>query len=103
GHSGNPDGKSRTRREQRIAEKMAEIAIEFGGVEALSAGDRVLLRGAAEELISPSRPHNHEARTRSGNIGAGRLKAIRRHRGELELAGAETPRSELERLLTRKA
>src|SRR5262249_8259552 len=100
GNSGNPYGKSKTRREQLIAEQMAEIAVEFGGVEALSPGDRVLLRGAAEELISPARPHNHEARTRSANIISRALSTIRRHRGterepEPESNGAP---SELEKL-----
>jgi hypothetical protein len=81
GQSGNPHGKSRAWREARIAEVMAEIAAEFGGEAALSAGDRALLRIAAEEVIATPRAHDHEARTRSANIIARALNAIRRHRG----------------------
>jgi hypothetical protein len=51
GVSGNPAGRSKAARDARVAAKMAELAVEFGGVAALSSIDTTLLRQAAELLM----------------------------------------------------
>jgi hypothetical protein len=80
GQSGNPVGTSKAAREARIVAKMDEIGAEFGGVAALSPGDRVLLRQAAELLTAP-RPKSAEDRVRDANVVTRAVGAIRKHRG----------------------
>jgi hypothetical protein len=60
GQSGNPQGAKS--RKQRHAELLSEIASDMGGVDMLSAGDRVMLNRAVDLLIS--RPSNADCRVR---------------------------------------
>jgi hypothetical protein len=82
GVSGNPAGRSKAARDARVAAKMAELAVEFGGVAALSSIDTTLLRQAAELLMR--RPQGADDHVRIVNAVTRILGGIRLRHGKRE-------------------
>jgi hypothetical protein len=56
GISGNPQGSiSKAEQARRVAEMAESLAVEFGGLSALSPAERLLIEGAAELALMPIR------------------------------------------------
>jgi len=88
GVSGNPAGRSKAARDARVAAKMAELAVEFGGVSALSSIDRTLLRQAAELLMR--RPQGADDHVRIVNAVNRILGGLRKRRPPVPVSNLRT-------------
>lgn len=77
GNNANPVGRWAARK-AKLGAKMAEVAVEFGGVEALSSIDRALVEQAAALMLR--HPTNDEDATRIANTVARLLRSVRRDR-----------------------
>ncbi len=83
GASGNPLGReSRAAKLARRDARAAELAAEFGGLDALTAVERVMIQQAAELLLG--NPRSAEDKVRYANTIARLLGAVRKRRGERE-------------------
>jgi hypothetical protein len=79
GQSGNPLGAAGPK--LRRTKLLADIAADFGGLDALSAGDRALLERAVSLLCA--NPKLHVERTRAINTAHRIINGIRRRVGGL--------------------
>jgi hypothetical protein len=80
GVSGNPSGRpSAAERRQLVSDKVAELAVELGGIDAISAHQRSLLETAAGLLLA--RPRANVDSVRTANAVARCLRLARRASG----------------------
>jgi hypothetical protein len=77
GYSGNPRGRiSAAEKRKRLADKVAELASELGGLDAISPSQRLLIERAA--MLSFQKPTSHNDSVRISNSIERALRRARR-------------------------